>query len=252
MSINCDLLLSKLLLLAFVSNLALGAIQQYGYDISKKFNCVALQADAITGSIQYFNAYANRTVNYDFEVDPVSIVSSGDCDHREGLFTIDTILLTFSPKNTQLIKNWVISLRFNENPNYVPKTFASSDYSLSVQFNSSFNSSVASHFYQNDVMPYELQASTPGNGFSCSSTTLKIGANSWLKFTKLNVLSNFQTATQPVFANFAYDKCAADAVLPDGGGVSGWLIVGIILLVLIALAAVGGGVYYFKRVRVNQ
>jgi len=251
MSFYSSNFLSKLLLLALFSNVALAAIQLFGYDNSSKVNCVALQADAITGSIQYFNINQNGTVKYDFEVDPTTVVPTGSCARRVGFFFLDTIVLKFSPKKSQA-NDWEIRLRFSQDPNTVPKTFAVSDYSLKALFSASFNSSVFSHVYQSDVMPYDLQATTPGNGFSCSSATLKIGANSWLKFSKLSVLANFQNTTQPVFDNFAYDKCAADAIPDAVSGVSGWLIFGIIVLVLIALGAIGGGVYYYKRVHASH
>jgi hypothetical protein len=212
--------------------------------------CVVLEADSISGSVQYYNTYDNKAATYAFEADENTIKSSGICHDPLPLVPtggVDKFDISFVPKDGSTNSNrMTLHLVFPGNNG----TFVSREYSLDVQFNKTQNASIERRTYQNDLVNYEIQTTGFGHGFSCSTTDLKLGKDSWIRFKNLRVVADVKWNTD-VFPNdtFVFDKCSADSsIIPDGGPSWG-LIIGIILLVVLVAAAIGGVLYYVKSGR---
>uniref|UniRef100_A0A915EH51 Lysosome-associated membrane glycoprotein 1 n=1 Tax=Ditylenchus dipsaci TaxID=166011 RepID=A0A915EH51_9BILA len=241
-------LLAKLVLSTLLfANLALCLVHvsvKHGNDY-----CVVLNASQISGQIQY-NTPDNKLQTYPFDVNETTVQASGSC--HSTTVVKDEIKLQFLPNGAPaLLKLWSLHIVFQKNPASTNlQTFASVDYSLDVSFSPLLNSSVVSHVYSNDVMAYEMQSTIPGVSYSCSSTTLKLGHDSWLKFSGLKVIANTKMQNETM-EGLSVEKCSADAVV-EGGGSSVLLIVGIVLAVLVVLGVLVGLAVYIKKTRMSH
>ncbi|KAI1704277.1 lysosome-associated membrane glycoprotein (Lamp) domain-containing protein [Ditylenchus destructor] len=201
--------------------------------------CILLDSD-VTGTVDYYNTYQNKTVSYDFAVNG-TVTSKGNCfaaGHNE---TVESIAIDFLPNDITPIpppqQRWQLHLEF-ANPKGQERSFVISDYKLrAVFYKSHFNTTVTQttvYYTKPEGAALEWFAADT-HGFTCSKASLALTNDSSVQFANLKVVAFAMFTEDKWPQSQLFEQCKLDVRTSDLVPIIvGACLAGLVIVVLIA------------------
>jgi lysosomal-associated membrane protein 1/2 len=208
--------------------------------------CILLDSD-ITGTIEYYNVFTNKSEQYDFVVNGTT-TTTGRChgftnatNSSSEHFTIHFLPndITPDPPVLQEKSHWKLTVYFESKE--TANSFRISDFELTAylytsQFNSSLTNGTAPKVTYKKAKDAEMEWSAENkNGFSCSTAGLSLTNDSTIQFKNLKVVAFGMFDTDKFPVTQVFEQCKMDSRTSDLVPiVVGACLAGLVIIVLIA------------------